>query len=114
MSVDDRLITEHPHGTVYLLHLEQPFGHARHYSGWAGPGNLDGRLWHHERGSGANMLRHVAAAGIRWHLARTWPGDRALERRIKHRGGASRLCPTCDPALRDRLLARLDPERTTA
>jgi len=80
-------------GTVYLLHFDEPFGHARHYSGWAS--NLEGRLRHHERGTGANLLRHVRNAGIGWTLARTWTGDRNLERRLKNRGGAARLCPLC-------------------
>lgn len=80
-------------GTVYLLHFDAPFGHARHYLGWAS--NLDARLEHHERGTGANLLRHVRAAGIGWSLARTWQGDRHLERRLKNRGGAARVCPVC-------------------
>ena len=80
-------------GTVYLLHFDRPFGHARHYLGWAS--NLEGRLWHHEHGDGANLLKHVKRAGITWTLARTWEGDRHLERRLKNRGGHSRLCPLC-------------------
>jgi hypothetical protein len=73
-------------GTVYLLHFAEPFGHARHYLGWAGPGNLSARLAHHAAGTGANLLRHVGKAGIGWELVRTWPGDRHLERRLKNRG----------------------------
>lgn len=97
------LTQEHPGGTVYLLHFTQPFGHARHYMGWAG--NLPGRLAHHAAGSGANLLRHVSAAGITWELARTWPGDRRLERRMKARGH-SRACPICRPELEVTLLRR--------
>jgi hypothetical protein len=85
-------------GTCYLLHFDAPFGHARHYLGWASPGNLAGRLAHHAAGSGSNLLRHVAKAGIGWELTRTWPGDRNLERRLKNRGGHARLCPACSPA----------------
>jgi hypothetical protein len=73
----------------------EPFGHARHYLGWAGSGNLGARLAHHQAGSGANLLRHVAKAGISWELVRTWAGDRYLERRLKNRGGHARLCPNC-------------------
>jgi hypothetical protein len=104
---DDPLAREHPSGTVYLLHFDRPFGHARHYSGFAMPGNLAYRMAHHRAGSGANLLRHVAAAGISWELVRTWPGDRSSERQIKRAGHGPRYCPRCDPALRDRLLARL-------
>lgn len=80
--------------TVYLLHFDRPFGHARHYLGWAS--SLDARLAHHANGTGANLLRHVAAAGISWQLARVWEGaDRNRERQIKRQGGLSRSCPLC-------------------
>ena len=86
-------VAEHNDGTIYLLHFDAPFGHAQHYLGWAK--HLDARLQHHERGTGANLLRHVRNAGIGWQLSRTWQGDRYLERRLKNRGGAARLCPIC-------------------
>jgi len=101
-----RLTAEHPAGTVYLLCLDEPFGHARHYTGYAGPGNLPWRLGHHAAGTGANLLRHVAKAGIGWQLVRTWPGDRHVERRLKRAGGATRRCPRCRPDLGERLLAQ--------
>jgi hypothetical protein len=94
-------------GTVYLLHFDRPFAHARHYLGWASPGNLHLRLAHHGSESGANLMWHVAKAGIGWDLARTWPGDRYLERRLKRRGGAARICPLCRPELAHALLARM-------
>lgn len=80
-------------GTIYLLHFAEPFGHARHYLGWSA--DLDARLAHHANGSGANLLRHVRAAGIDWTLARTWTGDRHRERALKNMGGHSRKCPIC-------------------
>jgi hypothetical protein len=92
------IIREHPTGTVYLLHFDRPFSHARHYLGWAAAGNLAARLAYHQAGTGANLLRHVAKAGISWSLARTWPGDRTRERQLKSRG-ASRRCPMCHPEL---------------
>lgn len=98
------LIAEHGFpGTVYLLHLDEPFGHARHYLGYASPGNLHARLAHHAAGSGANLLRHVAKAGIGWQLARTWTGSRSRERQLKARGH-SRACPVCRPELEAYLL----------
>jgi len=102
------LATEHPGGTVYLLHFDQPFGHARHYMGWASDGNLERRLAHHASGTGANLLRHVGKAGIGWELVRTWAGDRSLERRMKARGHA-RACPVCRPGLEGTLLRRARP-----
>jgi len=87
-------------GTIYLLHFDEPFGHAGHYLGWAR--NLDARLEHHKRGTGARLLRHVRAAGIDWTLARTWENsDRNRERRLKNMGGHSRKCPLCQQHKRE-------------
>ena len=81
-------------GEVYLLHLDTPFGHARHYTGWAR--DLDARLNHHATGTGARLLAVARAAGIGWCLARTWTQvDRNYERSLKNRGGAARQCPVC-------------------
>lgn len=96
-------------GTVYLLHLDPPYKHAAHYLGWTGPGNLGHRLAHHAAGTGANLLLYAAKAGGTWTLARTWAGDRHLERRIKRRGGLRRCCPVCRPELEARVLAELPP-----
>jgi hypothetical protein len=81
-------------GTVYLLHLDTPFGHAKHYTGWAA--SLASRLAHHAAGTGARLMQVVAQAGIGFSLARTWQEvDRNFERKLKNRGGASRHCPIC-------------------
>ncbi len=39
----------------------------------------------------------VSEARIEWKVCRTWPGDRALERRLKNRKEAPALCPICNP-----------------
>lgn len=91
-QIRDSLHPDGP-GVVYLLHLDRPFGHARHYLGWSR--NLDRRLAHHWRGTGATMLRHAREAGIGWTVARTWAGTRTLESQLKKRGGRARLCPVC-------------------
>ena len=44
-------------GTVYLLHFDQPYKHARHYVGWAS--NVKRRLAEHEAGRGARLLAVV-------------------------------------------------------
>ncbi|MQA78733.1 MAG: endonuclease [Streptosporangiales bacterium] len=80
-------------GTVYLLHFDQPYRHARHYTGWTT--NLGARLNEHATGHGARLLTVITEAGIGWRLARTWPGTRTRERRLKTQGGASRRCPLC-------------------
>jgi hypothetical protein len=100
-------MASHVPGVIYLLHFDAPFGPgggangrgtAKHYLGWAA--NLDRRLAHHAKGTGAVLTRHVASAGIGWMLARTWAGDRFLERRLKNQGGRARLCPVCTPGTR--------------
>ena len=81
---------------VYLLHYDRrhPRGrHPRHYLGWAR--NIPARLSHHRAGTGSNFLRVAGQRGISFDVVRTWPGDRTLERRIKRRHEAPRLCPTC-------------------
>jgi predicted GIY-YIG superfamily endonuclease len=80
-------------GTVYLLHFDRPYGHARHYTGWTT--DLTARLVEHAAGRGARLLAVVVAAGIGWQLARTWDGTRALERRLKRWHGANKYCPLC-------------------
>ena len=84
-------------GTCYLLHFSQPYGHARHYLGWSQRGGLFRRLAQHEAGNGAAspLIRALLKAGGHFVLARTWEGDRYLERRLKNRGGAAKLCPIC-------------------
>jgi hypothetical protein len=89
-------------GTCYLLHFDRPYvsangkAVARHYSGWAASSrSLESRLADHQHGRGARLLQVVKAAGIRWKLARTWPGGRDRERQLKYQGGASRRCPEC-------------------
>lgn len=92
-GIDPATVEVGPEGVVYLLHFDRRYRHAGHYLGWAG--NLPARLNHHRAGSGARLLAVVQAEGIGWHLARTWPGGRDEERRLKSHGGASRICPSC-------------------
>ena len=83
-------------GTVYLLHFDRPYRHARHYVGWTRSSeSLKARLAQHAAGEGARLLAVVRAAGIGWQLARMWPGSRTRERQIKRQGGHARKCPLC-------------------
>jgi predicted GIY-YIG superfamily endonuclease len=86
--------------TVYLLHFDSPYQHARHYLG--STTHLPRRLAEHANGRGARLLEVITAAGIRFQLARTWTGDKALERQLKRRHNAPRLCPLCRQAGRPR------------
>lgn len=96
----------HVPGTVYLLHLLEPYvpypdappwSCAQHYTGWAGGGvrGLARRLDEHGGPHGSPLLAAARAAGITWVLAWTWPGTRELERKLKRQGGARRHCPLC-------------------
>jgi predicted GIY-YIG superfamily endonuclease len=104
--------------TVYLIHLYEPIGRpwtdeeraaldlpprkegsrytASHYIGFAE--NLENRIRAHQSGRGSQFMRNVSAAGIRWTVARTWPGEgRDYERHLKAQKHAARLCPICNP-----------------
>jgi predicted GIY-YIG superfamily endonuclease len=83
-------------GTIYLLHFNRPYRHARHYLGFSR--DLHARLAEHASGQGAWLLEVVWAAGIRWELARTWCGGRKCERRLKSWKCSPRLCPLCRQA----------------
>lgn len=86
--------TTTPVGTVYLLHFNTPYKHARHYSGFTT--NLAARLERHAADHGARLLAVIAEVGITWTLARVWTNTtRARERQLKKQGGASRRCPIC-------------------
>lgn len=82
-------------GTVYLLHLDPPFKHARHYIGFTILG-LDDRLQRHKTDRGAKLLRAQLAAGGTWRVAQVWAQvPRSFELVLKRRGGAARCCPIC-------------------
>jgi len=87
-------------GTVYLIHFERPIGdldnprgQAQHYLGFTE--DLEARLEAHRTGNGSAIMAAVARAGVGWRLARTWAGDRNLERRLKNQHNGPRLCPLC-------------------
>src|SRR6185437_214928 len=78
---------------VYLVHFDQRYAHAGHYTG-SSP-DIDRRLTEHFNGRGARLMAVIKDAGITWRLARVWPeGGRDKERALKQRG-AARHCPIC-------------------
>lgn len=82
-------------GTCYLIHFDEPYQHARHYTGWTT--DLDARLAEHAAGTGARLMEVIKEAGITWRLTRVWAGTRNLERSLKRSGGMARRCPLCRP-----------------
>ena len=83
-------------GTVYLIHFHNAYKHARHYLGWAE--NLENRLAHHRKGTGARLMQVIGEAEIDWEVARTWDDcDRNAEAKLKRHKHNVRLCPLCNP-----------------
>lgn len=78
---------------VYLLHLDRPYRHARHYLGSSR--DVPARLAEHQAGRGARLMQVIREAGIGFVLARLWEGGREQERKLKRRRGSVRLCPIC-------------------
>jgi len=89
---------------VYLLHFDRRYWHAGHYVGWARSAKtLPRRIHHHEIGQGARLTAVVSAAGIGFQVARVWPdADRHFERRLKDQKHGPRLCPLCNPKLKEK------------
>lgn len=81
--------------TIYLIHFAKPYKHSRHYMGFTD--DLDARIERHRAGDGARLLRVIKDAGIDFEVARTWPGGRLFERRLKRRRDSPKLCPVCNP-----------------
>jgi predicted GIY-YIG superfamily endonuclease len=83
-------------GFIYLLHFHRPFGHARHYTGWAK--DVEKRVGEHFDGSyhSSRLVRAALKAGIGFDVARIWADKtRNDERQMKKQGGAARRCPIC-------------------
>jgi predicted GIY-YIG superfamily endonuclease len=92
-DADTMHCTDPAAGTIYLIHFDTPYKHARHYTGWTT--DLDARLQAHREGRGSRLMEVITKAGITWRLVRTWLGGRDRERAIKNRHEAPRLCPEC-------------------
>ena len=82
---------------VYLLHFSKRVcrrSPSRHYIGYAV--NVEARLEAHRAGRGARITQVAVERGIKLRLARTWEGGRDVERALKLRKAAPRLCPVCE------------------
>jgi len=80
----------------YLLHLDPPLAHARHYAGIALDGNVPRRVREHITGRGSPLIAAAVAAGCQVRVVLDMPGDRGLERRW-HNAHGTRVCPECKP-----------------
>jgi len=80
--------------SVYILHFEQSYFHARHYVGYSKFPIR--RLERHLAWNEQALIVAVKKAGIRIHLARVWPdADKSFERKLKNRKHTARYCPLC-------------------
>lgn len=80
--------------SVYILHLNTPLGHARHYVGWAKKVNK--RFEHHKNGCGARFTQVCVERGIDFVLARVFEGaDKSFERKLKNTNNTKDYCPIC-------------------
>lgn len=96
--------------TVYLLHFDKPYRHAKHYVGYTALESLEDRLQRHREGRGARLLKVCVENGIGFRPVRTWDfksaeAARLKERQLKGRGGASRYCPCCKKEAKREALA---------
>lgn len=78
---------------IYILHIDPPLKHARHYVGFTEDEDVTRRVNQHLNQTGrrpSKLVRAALEAGCTVTLAGTLEGDREFERRLKRRGGASR------------------------
>lgn len=88
---------------VYILHLETPLCHARHYVGFSRDGRtLKERIAHHRDGTARCRFTEVLhERGIGFVLACVFKqGDRTFERKLKNTNHTARYCPICNPHAR--------------
>lgn len=83
-------------GNIYLLHLDSPLGHSRHYIGFT-KGEVEKRIEQHRKGRGAALLREAGKRGIGFKLVRTWENvPFSFERELKRSRNGPRFCPQCN------------------
>jgi len=98
---------------VYLIHLDEPLGHARHYVGWSI--DIYERVQAHMVCSGARMLAVAAERGLSFDAARIWPdAGMELERALKRGGNVMMHCPLCCDVYRARRREQMRRRRAVA
>lgn len=81
---------------VYLIHFDEPFGHAQHYLGYSKDELFEKRMECHKKNQGSRLIAAVNKAGIGWKVVRTWPNeDGNFERKLKNWKKSRCLCPVC-------------------
>jgi hypothetical protein len=90
-------------GEIYVIHMQEPFYHARHYVGFAeynidGSSSLAERIQEHRHGKGSRLLSAVNKAGIAWDVVMVVSGNMLTERFLHKRKHTSEFCPVCSGA----------------
>jgi len=83
----------------YVLHIDPPYFHAKHYTGIAIDGDVPRRFRQHISGQGSPLIRAAVAAGCQVRITLDVPGDRHRERQLHNMHG-TRVCPECKPRRR--------------
>lgn len=87
-------------GYVYLLHFQRPISPdhtTQHYTGYADDLATRIQVQEHGGSNAARLLQVAKERHIPFTVARVWRGGRTLERQLKNRKSAPRLCPICHP-----------------
>lgn len=91
------IVPEHRSGVYLLCATQKVAGRSRHYLG--GSQDVAWRVKRHKQGNAASFTKAVLEQGGLLRLARVWyvPLEQVwpLEKRIKARKNAYRLCPYC-------------------
>jgi hypothetical protein len=94
---------------IYILHIDPPLRHARHYVGWTADEDVSRRVREHLHQVGGRpspLVGAALAAGCRVVLAGTLEGDRTMERWLKNKHGAASFCPLCRETYRTKMRER--------
>lgn len=90
--------------TIYLVHFDRPYEHARHYLGSTGTNgyqtSVRDRLDRHRAGGGARLLAVANVAGVTYRVVRVWVGPetgRDYEAQLKRGGSSGGYCAVCHP-----------------
>ncbi len=89
-------------GSVYIICMDRPLAHSRHYVGWTNGHSLESRFKAHKSGRGARMLRAANEEGIDYMITRVWEHkDRHFERWVKNQHNTAQFCPRCASNVRN-------------
>lgn len=89
--------------SIYVLHIDPPYRHARHYTGWTPERDPSRRISDHieRRANGSPLVRAALDAGCTVTVAHIWPRlGRDFERWLKTRRDHSKWCRLCGQNLR--------------